>query len=357
MAGRAMISGKSFLKLRFTALLIVFVMYLWLGMGAVAQISEGDISALRAQGQKSGWTFNVGESSATQYSIDELCGLFVPDDWWVDASFTSFPEKAALPESFDWRDQCPPVKAQGGCGSCWAFATVGTLECAISIRDGDTVDLSEQWLVSCNTSTAPPHLLTEGSWGCAGGWFAHDYHDDEPGACGQSGAVFESESPYEATDLPCGGPHNHQYRIGWWSYIGGEEGIPATDDIKRAIMQFGPVTAAVYSDSAFSAYKDGVFNTSSPDEVNHAIVLVGWDDTKGANGAWILRNSWGPDWGLDGYMYIEYGCSSVGFAANFIMYPPPAEPEAGMPLNRGVGLVIIFAIMSCFGSYALRSRG
>ena len=65
-----------------------------------------------------------------------------------------------------------------------------------------------------------------------------------------------------------------------------------------------------------------VFKTSEVDgpEVNHAVVLVGWNDNVGTNGAWILRNSWGTNWGEKGYMYIGYGISNVGSCANYIDY-------------------------------------
>ena len=88
------------------------------------------------------------------------------------------------------------------------------------------------------------------------------------------------------------------------------------------------MSAAVYVDLAFHQYTDGVFNLSQNETVNHAIVLVGWDDRLGASGAWILRNSWGDGWGMDGYMYIEYGCSDVGFGTCYVDY-------AGLPQTAG----------------------
>ncbi|TET95051.1 MAG: hypothetical protein E3J26_03470, partial [Candidatus Zixiibacteriota bacterium] len=135
---------------------------------AFGQLTSEDIAALQKQAQEEGWTFTVGENSATEYSLEELCGLKEPEDWQATARFDPMAPKLDLPDSFDWRDAhvLPPVKNQGGCGSCWAFGTVGPLECNIKILDGVTEDLSEQWLVSCNSS----------GWSCSGGWFAHDYH-------------------------------------------------------------------------------------------------------------------------------------------------------------------------------------
>jgi C1A family cysteine protease len=73
------------------------------------------------------------------------------------------------------------------------------------------------------------------------------------------------------------------------------------------------ITVASY----FRAYSGGVFNYDSHAPVNHAVVLVGWDDNLGSNGAWRLKNSWGNGWGESGMMWIEYGCSNGG---NYLTY-------------------------------------
>jgi putative hemolysin len=88
-----------------------------------------------------------------------------------------------LPSYLNWCDLggCTSIKSQGSCGSCWAFGTVVPLESAILIKDGVEVDLSEQWLVSCNSD----------GWSCSGGWFAHNYHQWKTDPCGDSGAVLE----------------------------------------------------------------------------------------------------------------------------------------------------------------------
>ncbi len=312
---------------------VFFAIALFAATSATAQLSGEDIAALQSQAKASGWTFEVGENVATRQPISKLCGLTPPDDWWVGARFNAFKQKADLPVSFDWRAHggCTPVKNQGGCGSCWAFATVGTLECSIKIKDGQNVSLAEQWLVSCNQETETPHVLG-GAWGCNGGWWAHDYHSGaKTDPCGGSGAVLSTSFPYMAYNLDCGCPYPHEYAMDSWAYIGEMEGIPETDAIKQAMLAYGPVTAAVYVSDAFSAYKNGVFNQSELQEVNHGIVLVGWDDAQGSAGVWILRNSWSGSWGEGGYMRIEYGCCNVGYGACYVDY-------AGK--GKGIGPVI-----------------
>ena len=288
----------------------------------ISKTSSVDIEALQKQAKVKGWTFSVGENSVTDRSIDELCGFELPEGWWVNASFDDSLELRAtggLPGKFDWRSKggCTPIKNQGACGSCWAFGTVAPLESQIKIKYGKTVDLSEQFLVSCNHN----------DWGCQGGYWAHDYHVDP-------GAVLEADFPYVAQNKPCGGPYDHPYKIEDWKYIGSSSNAPSVEAMKQAIYDYGPISAAVTVKSAFQSYNSGVFNQDASGQPNHAIALVGWDDNKGKNGAWILRNSWGSDWGMNGYMYIEYGCSKVGYSSNYIICgntPPP--PKENIDLN------------------------
>jgi len=221
---------------------------------------------------------------------------------------------AAVPSAYDWCSLggCTAVRDQGNCGSCWAFGTVGPVESNILIKDAAARDLSEQWLVSCNTD----------GYGCDGGWWAHKYFVSP-------GAVYESDFPYTATDAPCGGPYTYHEKIASWAYVGNSYSVPSTDAIKQAIYDRGPVSAAVCVNTAFQLYSGGVFNPAiSCTTMNHGIVLVGWDDSRGA---WRLRNSWGPDWGEDGYMWIAYGKNRVGYAAAYVVYngtTPPTAPAA-----------------------------
>ena len=316
------------------AALVAVAVFFGITDTASGQTSDETLAALQEQGMREGWTFTVGQTPVSDNSIDELCGLVVPEDWWVGAPLGDTTPRLGLPTAYDWRDSggCPPVRNQGSCGSCWAFATVGPLECNILIHDGVEVDLSEQWLVSCNQS----------GYGCGGGWWAHDYHEWRTDSCGGTGAVLEADFPYAASNLPCNCPYDHPYTIDDWAYVGSSGGIPSTAAIKQAIMDYGPVSVAVCVTSAFQGYNNGIFNACSGGQVNHGVVLVGWDDSQGTNGVWILRNSWGPYWGESGYMRIEYGCSSIGYAACYVQYSSAGGPSLEVtPASHNFGSINI----------------
>ncbi len=242
-------------------------------------------------------------------SEDDAEELAQEEDPWLPSATAGL---LGLPSKFNWCDQgvCPPVRDQGQCGSCWAFGTVAPFETLIKLKNNQSKDISEQYLVSCNID----------DWGCDGGWWAHDYHINKipPGET-KAGAVYEAEFPYQAKEVACNPPHNHYEKLSSWAYVGSSSGVPSTDSIKNAIYNYGPVAAAVCVNSSFQKYSGGVYNPRfSCRQINHGIVLVGWDDSQGV---WILRNSWGPNWGEQGYMRIKYGKNSVGYGANYVVFP------------------------------------
>jgi C1A family cysteine protease len=293
--------------------------------GMVVAESENsivDIDALQRQGKLEGWTFDVSDNPATEYDLADLTGVVEPRNWREDSRFDegNVDQRLVLPDTYDWRNidgenLCTPVRNQAGCGSCWAFAVMGSMESNVRIHDGLTTDLSEQWLVSCCNLG-----------GCSGEWPGNaanyllesgTYTD----VCGEYGSALESDFPYQATDASCVCTTDHPYTINDWAFIGPQWGTPTTGQLKEAIMEHGPITVCVTVNDAFQAYDGGVFNASDTSPINHAVVLVGWDDSQGENGVWLMRNSWNTWWGEAGYMRIEYGCSNIGYGALYLDYP------------------------------------
>lgn len=295
------------------------------------ELSDEELAALRERGRQEGWTFTVDRNPATKYSIEQLCGIIETAIYEPRGEPVEVLPESQMSGVYDWRSVVGeiPVRNQGSCGSCWAFAGTGEFEWAIRIRDGIVVDLAEQWLVSCN----------QDGWGCGGGNMnlGLDYYSGSADPCGHTGAVMETNFPYTASDLPCNCPYDHPYILKSWGWVGVNPATPTGQEIKTAILTRGPVGVGVAVDHAFGAYSGGIFNAcNNTQALNHGVVLVGWDDTQGSNGVWILRNSWGPGWGEGGYMRIEYGCSSVGSYASYVEYDGPVPPELAFDYPQGI---------------------
>jgi C1A family cysteine protease len=211
---------------------------------------------------------------------------------------------ALLPSSWDWRDYgvATEVRDQGGCGSCWDFAAIAALEAVVHINEGVEYDLSEQQILSCETP----------GYGCGGGWYswAWDY-------ISENGAVLESCMPYQGSDtVTCADAGCTKVAT-----TGGWIDIPnSVDAIKEAVME-SPVatTFTVYSD--FGSYGSGCYEHEGDDPINHAVLIIGWQDTLCNNeGAWLIKNSWGSGWGMSGYGYIKYGSCNIGTATQQVFY-------------------------------------
>ena len=285
------------------------------------------VARLQSDVQAKGLTFTVGLNPAMQYDLKQLCGTRLelrPADYQAHAEggYLNFeqPEaegSVAYPQAYlGWFSS---VKDQGQCGSCWDFSTIATLEAAALKKhgapqgkvnadgsittSGDITILSEQQVLSCNPF----------GYSCNGGFYAFDML--MPKNAGQSGyyagAIPASDFPYVAQQSTCSFGTPAAYTpVSQWGYVGSGDGIPSVNAIKAAIYRYGSVSAAVAADGYFQAYTGGVFNDPvKSTEINHAIALVGWDDTKGA---WLLKNSWGPRWGVNGFMWIKYGTALVG---------------------------------------------
>jgi MYXO-CTERM domain-containing protein len=218
---------------------------------------------------------------------------------------------------------CTSIKDQGQCGSCWAFATAGLFEQRLLAVDGKTIDLAEQYLVSCNSN----------SWSCArGGSAAFDYYLSKY-ITGETaaGAVYEADFPYQAADVACTGqPHAHHEKIVSWKRMVSGSTLPTVAAVKQAITDYGGVWAAVCADSTFDRYKSGIITSTTCTSTNHAIVLTGWDDNGGdgtTGGYWYMRNSWGSRWGETGNMRIGWGVNNIGQMASYIQYG--SSPSGG----------------------------
>lgn len=230
-----------------------------------------------------------------------------------------------LPASYDCRDKglVTPIKDQKSCGNCWDFSGVTAAESSLIVAGklDNTQSLSEQSVLDCGSNG-----------GCNGDWPETALEQAK-----NSGLAFYSDYPYEGG--PSGSCKNvpHNNFIDDYGYVDatlGNNGVPPVNEIKAAMMQYGPISIAVAADDAFQNYQPGtVFTDSGSTEIDHAVVLIGWKDdaTVPGGGYWILRNSWNTSWGNAGYMNIAYGANQVGYGAMWakalsVIPTPPTPP-------------------------------
>jgi cathepsin L len=226
----------------------------------------------------------------------------------------SFDAVEDLPKSVDWRMKgvTTPVKSQGMCGSCWAFASTAVLESHISIQTGVLFDLSPQELVSCARN--PYHC--GGSGGCTGATaeIAFDLVKDY-------GIVQEWQFGYrdgDGTPVNCTLVYNEADFEGKAMFNGAVAGIsdyvvlPTNNYtvLMNVVAKLGPVAVSVAC-LPWHLYHSGIFyeplrNNSSSTDINHLVVLEGYGfDDETSEDYWIVRNSWGPRWGELGYIRLK----------------------------------------------------
>ncbi|KAM3918076.1 cathepsin S-like [Leptodactylus fuscus] len=230
----------------------------------------------------------------------------------AESNDTSLPEglmKSKIPDSIDWRKQncVTDVKDQGMCSSSWAFSSTGSLECQLKIRKGKLVSLSAQNLVDCSGSY--------GNNGCVGGFLvaAYRYMSD-------NGIEAESTYPYEGQDRTC-----HFSTTKKATSISSYKQIPYGDEneLKQVVGKVGPVSVAIdASRRSFYLYKKGVYYDPlcSSSQTNHAVLVVGYGAEDGVE-YWLVKNSWGPSFGDEGYIKMARNHYNHCGIANYGSYP------------------------------------
>jgi len=202
-------------------------------------------------------------------------------------------ENATVPVSIDWtaKGAVTPVKNQGQCGSCWAFSTTGSTEGAWFIAKGKLVSLSEQQLVDCSQA--------QGNQGCSGGLMDQGFQY----IISNGGICSEAAYPYTGTDGTCGAS-SCQSVVKLTSFT---DVTPNDENALQVANAKQPVSIAIEADqSVFQFYSSGVLDDEScGTQLDHGVLLTGYGHDSTVNkDFWIVKNSWGPEWGAQGYVRI-----------------------------------------------------
>jgi hypothetical protein len=315
-------------------------------LAAAPDAVRGQVAGLAKLASDNHWTFQVGYTTALDRPLSELAGTRVPPElasiakkqnaFAVEALKLNDRLRTANGVTFaplscsanatlcDLAPEMTPVKNQGSCGSCWDFSAMGAWEGTFNLRFNSMVDTSEQQVLNCSNAGS-----------CTGGWWDPVYAWMVGAAVGT-----EAQTPYTGQDGPCVTHPPGNFKVAAWGFVTEKTSVPDVAQIKEALVSHGPLVAGVFVTTAFQAYTTGVFDeNSNSSPINHGIVIVGWDDDKGA---WHIRNSWSTSWGEEGYMWIKYGSNSIGYAAAWVL--PVAPKLVGVGDGELLGLAKRFNI-------------
>lgn len=274
-----------------------------------------DLTSEEFLGVRNGYKHSLRKERDNMYSDSR------PATYLLPAGFSE--EK--LPKSVDWRNDgyVTDVKNQGQCGSCWSFSTTGALEGQMKRKTGKLPSLSEQNLIDCSRR--------EGNMGCNGGLMdnAFDYIKH------QDGIDSEESYPYEMRDdQPC--RYHQEDRAG--DDVGFVD-IPSGSEkhLKSALANEGPVSVAIDAGHrSFQFYSSGIYYEPecSSYQLDHGVLAIGYGDAcedsgdeaeeackSGNSKYFIVKNSWGTEWGDGGYIKMAANRKNHCGIATAASYP------------------------------------
>jgi cathepsin F len=206
-----------------------------------------------------------------------------------------------IPSSFDWRQKgmITPVYNQEQCGSCWAFSATETIESYCALGGKGLQSLAMQQVVDCDTQ----------AYGCEGGWtyVAYQYVEEA------GGIEYFKDYPYTGESESCTFNKADIFAdISNWGYV-----TETNDETEMAnwLVSKGPLSVCVDA-STWSGYQNGTVVTAAScgSDVDHCVQVTGLDVVDG-QAVWNVRNSWGTDWGMEGYLWVERGTNACAIAS------------------------------------------
>ncbi|KAH7567190.1 hypothetical protein ACOSQ2_011328 [Xanthoceras sorbifolium] len=205
-----------------------------------------------------------------------------------------------LPTAFDWRDDdaVTGVKDQGSCGACWAFASIATVETAHFLANDKLVDMSEQQLIDCSHECTDDKVVC--NRGCKGGKhiLAYSY------MLKVGGVEAAKDYPYTGIDTDSCKFDENKIVASIYDF----NNIVADEDQYAAnLVEYGTVAVRI-NGSMMQTYTGGIACPPCSDNFNHEVTLVGY----GSDRHWIIKNSWGTDFGENGYYMLCKGKLTCG---------------------------------------------
>lgn len=257
-------------------------------------------------------TYELGVNAFTDISQSDFARTYLSNSYFPHQRpiVPPLPYPTGVPSAVDWRAEgwVTDVKDQQQCGSCWAFSAVGAIEGQHANATGHLVSLSEQNLVDCSYGY--------GCEGCEGGWpeAAMRY------VASNGGLDTEASYPYTADDGSCA--YNKSEAGG---YVSKTHNVTSGDmgALYSAIAKIGPISVAIDAEGDFQFYSAGVFSSTecSSQMLDHAVLAVGYGVSPSKQKYIIVKNSWGSDWGMDGYIYMSAEIPNMCGIASCASYP------------------------------------
>jgi len=226
-------------------------------------------------------------------------------------------DESATVSAVDWRAKgaVTPVKNQGQCGSCWSFSATGAMEGDVAVEGGQLVTLSEKMLMDCSSE----------NHSCEGGLMDYAFKF----VIQNGGIDSESDYPYQPEDGTCDLRKRGNHVA---TFTGYQDVTPNSADQLAAAVSRQPVSVAIQANrEEFQLYSGGVLDSARCGyQLDHGVLVVGMTDESNQEfpNAWIVKNSWGGSWGVEGYIYIsrETGTDQRGICG---ILEDPSYPTGG----------------------------